>query len=93
MVGDQNQLPATIFSDKAKRAGYDRSLFERLVQAGYPNIMLDTQYRMNPLIRYVVFFIHKFFLYILKYIDICINMSNIFNMICIYSYINTLNPY
>jgi senataxin len=50
MVGDPKQLPATIFSDKAKRAGYDRSLFERLTQSGVPNILLDTQYRMNPVI-------------------------------------------
>ena len=50
MVGDPLQLPATLISDKAKRAGYDRSLFERLILAGYPYIMLDVQYRMTPAI-------------------------------------------
>lgn len=48
MVGDPNQLPATIFSDRARRAGFDRSLFERLMSAGHRYVMLDTQYRMTP---------------------------------------------
>lgn len=48
MVGDQQQLPATTFSTSAKAAGYERSLFERLVNSGQPYIMLDTQYRMTP---------------------------------------------
>lgn len=48
MVGDPKQLPATIFSDNARKQGYDRSLFERLVGAGFKSIMLDTQYRMVP---------------------------------------------
>ena len=48
MVGDPRQLPATTFSDASKVAGYDRSLFERLVVTGHPYILLNTQYRMNP---------------------------------------------
>ena len=48
MVGDDKQLPATIFSDKNKRLKYSRSLFQRLITAGMPYIMLDTQYRMTP---------------------------------------------
>lgn len=48
MVGDENQLTATIFSDEAKRCGYDISLFERLLRSGHLSIMLDTQYRMTP---------------------------------------------
>merc|ERR1711933_211203 len=31
--------------------GYNRSLFSRLMKAGYPVIRLKTQYRMHPLIR------------------------------------------
>eukprot|EP00605_Chrysophyceae_sp_TOSAG23-4_P000608 GSChrysophyteH1.ASY1.ANO1.685.1 assembled CDS len=50
MVGDPCQLPATIFSDKAKKVGYDRSLFERLMKIGHSSILLDTQYRMAPAI-------------------------------------------
>ncbi len=50
MVGDPKQLPATIFSDTSKAAGYDRSLFERLMQLDHPCILLDTQYRMCPII-------------------------------------------
>lgn len=48
MVGDQQQLTATIFSNINKAKGYDISLFERLMNAGHPYIMLDTQYRMTP---------------------------------------------
>ncbi|XP_016171000.1 probable helicase MAGATAMA 3 isoform X2 [Arachis ipaensis] len=47
-VGDPAQLPATVISDVAKNHGYGTSLFERLMQAGYPVKMLKTQYRMHP---------------------------------------------
>eukprot|EP01034_Spumella_vulgaris_P022183 gene22183-28293_t len=48
MVGDQKQLSATTFSPSVKAVGFDRSLFERLIDSGHPYIMLDTQYRMVP---------------------------------------------
>ncbi|XP_020234530.1 probable helicase MAGATAMA 3 isoform X1 [Cajanus cajan] len=51
LVGDPAQLPATVISDTAKNHGYGTSLFERLMQAGYPVKMLKTQYRMHPEIR------------------------------------------
>ncbi|CAJ2673175.1 unnamed protein product [Trifolium pratense] len=51
LVGDPAQLPATVISDIAKNHGYGTSLFERLMQAGYPIKMLKTQYRMHPEIR------------------------------------------
>ena len=83
LVGDPEQLPATVMSPLAVAQGYDKSLFKRLQQAGYPvkvrtvgrilsnsaplnchrpvpNAltllsflfqMLDTQYRMHPIIR------------------------------------------
>ncbi|KAK2400622.1 P-loop containing nucleoside triphosphate hydrolase superfamily protein [Trifolium repens] len=51
LVGDPAQLPATVISDLAKNYGYGTSLFERLMQAGYPIKMLKTQYRMHPEIR------------------------------------------
>lgn len=37
-MGDPQQLPATLFSDRAKRAGYGRSLFERLAMVGHPTV-------------------------------------------------------
>ena len=58
MVGDQKQLSSIVFSDKAKRAGYGQSLFGRLAITGQTSIMLDTQYRMDPLIRYVNSYLH-----------------------------------
>ena len=51
LVGDQNQLPATTYSDNALETKYARSLFERLLLAGYERSMLTIQYRMHPLVR------------------------------------------
>lgn len=51
MVGDPRQLPATVLSTHASRLKLDRSLFQRLQGAGVESVLLDTQYRMNPLIR------------------------------------------
>ena len=48
LVGDPQQLPATIFSVSGKTTKYDRSLFQRLEEAGHPVHMLNTQYRMHP---------------------------------------------
>jgi hypothetical protein len=50
MVGDPRQLPATIFSDVVRKYNYSRSLFERLMELGHKRVMLDTQYRMAPVI-------------------------------------------
>lgn len=52
LVGDTNQLPATVISKKAKEYGLDQSLFARLQKAfanenDNPVIMLNTQYRMD----------------------------------------------
>lgn len=52
LAGDHLQLPPTIISDKAARAGLSRTLFERL-QAMYGDgvsEMLTVQYRMNAAI-------------------------------------------
>jgi senataxin len=51
MIGDPMQLPATTFSEAAAKAGYSRSLFERLACKGIPVITLKDQYRMVPDIR------------------------------------------
>jgi senataxin len=36
LVGDPNQLPATVLSSAALEHGYNTSMFERLQAAGYP---------------------------------------------------------
>ncbi|XP_056694647.1 probable helicase MAGATAMA 3 [Spinacia oleracea] len=51
LVGDPVQLPATVISPMAENLGYGMSLFKRFQKAGYPVMMLKTQYRMHPEIR------------------------------------------
>eukprot|EP01122_Echinamoeba_exundans_P004835 TRINITY_DN15059_c0_g1_i1.p1 TRINITY_DN15059_c0_g1~~TRINITY_DN15059_c0_g1_i1.p1 ORF type:complete len:1155 (+),score=197.57 TRINITY_DN15059_c0_g1_i1:177-3467(+) len=51
MVGDPNQLPATVLSKEAKHLQYEQSLFARMMKNGFPTRMLTTQYRMHPDIR------------------------------------------
>lgn len=46
LVGDPQQLPATVFSQTNTQ--FERSLFERLEHCGHPVHLLDTQYRMHP---------------------------------------------
>ena len=50
LVGDSNQLPPTVKTDRAMKGGLNRSLFERLQDMGIASIMLNTQYRMHPAI-------------------------------------------
>jgi superfamily I DNA and/or RNA helicase len=52
LLGDPFQLPATIFCEKLKQVGFDRSLFERLLSLQYPSVLLNVQYRMHPKISY-----------------------------------------
>jgi senataxin len=52
LVGDPQQLPATIFNISGKNTKYDRSLFQRLEEAGEPVYMLNEQYRMHPKISH-----------------------------------------
>lgn len=49
MVGDPNQLPPTVLSQKAASFNYEESLFVRM-QRNNPNsiYLLDVQYRMHP---------------------------------------------
>jgi hypothetical protein len=51
LVGDPQQLPATVRSAKGRELDLERSLFERLQRAGCPVRMLSVQYRMHPAIR------------------------------------------
>jgi hypothetical protein len=48
MIGDVQQLPATIFSKSSILFEYDRSLFKRLQLQKYSVGFLETQYRMHP---------------------------------------------
>ncbi|GAX14013.1 senataxin [Fistulifera solaris] len=52
LVGDPQQLPATIFNVSGRGSKYDRSLFQRLEEAGQPVYMLNEQYRMHPKISH-----------------------------------------
>jgi len=51
LVGDQNQLPATAFSDNAEKTLFNRSLYERFLGNGIEWFTLDIQYRMHEIIR------------------------------------------
>jgi hypothetical protein len=48
LVGDQQQLRPTVVSDVAASRGLQISLFERMLRAGVPAYLLDTQHRMHP---------------------------------------------
>ncbi|GFQ02329.1 probable helicase magatama 3 [Phtheirospermum japonicum] len=48
LVGDEKQLPAMVISKICEKAGFGRSLFERLVMLGHSKHLLDIQYRMHP---------------------------------------------
>ncbi|KAK3421369.1 hypothetical protein EUGRSUZ_G02024 [Eucalyptus grandis] len=48
LVGDECQLPAMVESKLSNRAGFGRSLFERLSSLGYSRQLLNIQYRMHP---------------------------------------------
>eukprot|EP01050_Picozoa_sp_SAG11_P013792 SAG11_NODE_1638_length_4535_cov_3.231740_1_plen_745_part_00 len=50
LVGDHHQLPPTVVSKQAEREGLAYSLFGRLADAGARTFLLDTQYRMHPVI-------------------------------------------
>ncbi|XP_043695457.1 probable helicase MAGATAMA 3 [Telopea speciosissima] len=48
LIGDEQQLPAMVFSKISEEAEFGRSLFERLVSLGHKKHLLNTQYRMHP---------------------------------------------
>eukprot|EP00644_Phytophthora_capsici_P004094 jgi/Phyca11/557343/estExt2_Genewise1Plus.C_PHYCAscaffold_1070047 len=50
LVGDPQQLSATVFSRNSGQSLYERSLFERLESCEHPVHMLRTQYRSHPMI-------------------------------------------
>lgn len=50
LVGDPQQLSATVFSQGSNATLYGRSLFERLEHCGHKVHLLNRQYRMHPAI-------------------------------------------
>ncbi|PXF47631.1 Helicase SEN1 [Gracilariopsis chorda] len=50
LVGDPQQLPATVLSSGSAGLAYGQSLLERVCRAGQAVLLLDTQYRMHPAI-------------------------------------------
>lgn len=49
LIGDIQQLPATVTSQDAEKLKFGRSMMERLIEnCGQPFSMLKTQYRMRP---------------------------------------------
>jgi len=48
LVGDDRQLPPTVFMQRAEEALLSRTLFERLRLCGHLPELLDLQYRMAP---------------------------------------------
>jgi len=84
LVGDPNQLPATILSQQAKKLGLNQSIFSRMQnvfasQSNNPILMLDTQYRMDCAISY---WPNRYF-----YNDRLKNASQVITQFPLYSYI------
>jgi senataxin len=52
LVGDPQQLPATVIGKREMLGNYERSLFERLESCGLPVHTLNLQYRMHPAISH-----------------------------------------
>ncbi|XP_008222458.2 PREDICTED: helicase SEN1-like [Prunus mume] len=48
LIGDERQLPAMVISKISEKAGFGRSLFERLLLLGHERHLLNVQYRMHP---------------------------------------------
>lgn len=50
IVGDPQQLPATVLASGSAGVAYGQSLLDRLCRSGSHAMLLDTQYRMHPAI-------------------------------------------
>ena len=77
LVGDPQQLPATVIGKRELVGNYERSLFERLEHCGLPVHTLDVQYRMHPAIS--VFPRNQFYQGVLKDADSVAHISPIFS--------------
>ncbi|KAJ7942669.1 UvrD-like Helicase, ATP-binding domain, P-loop containing nucleoside triphosphate hydrolase [Quillaja saponaria] len=52
LFGDECQLPAMVKSNVSQKAGFGRSLFQRLSLLGHSKHLLNIQYRMHPSISF-----------------------------------------
>ncbi|XP_058787781.1 uncharacterized protein LOC131662104 [Vicia villosa] len=52
LIGDEKQLPALVKSEISDKAGFGRSLFERLALLDHKKHLLNVQYRMHPSISF-----------------------------------------
>ncbi|KAJ7942728.1 UvrD-like Helicase, ATP-binding domain, P-loop containing nucleoside triphosphate hydrolase [Quillaja saponaria] len=52
LFGDECQLPAMVKSNISQKAGFGRSLFQRLSLLGHSKHLLNIQYRMHPSISF-----------------------------------------
>lgn len=50
LIGDHKQLGPIILDKKTEKAGFKRSLFERLISLGVVPYLLNVQYRMHPML-------------------------------------------
>ena len=50
IVGDQKQLEPVVLNGRCRMNNYARTLMDRLVELGFVPHMLDTQYRMHPIL-------------------------------------------
>ena len=50
IVGDQKQLEPVVLNGRCRVNNYARTLMDRLVELGFVPHMLDTQYRMHPVL-------------------------------------------
>lgn len=50
IVGDQRQLEPVVLNARCRINNYTRTLMDRLVELGFAPHMLDTQYRMHPIL-------------------------------------------
>mmetsp|Transcript_46969 Transcript_46969/g.117693 ORF Transcript_46969/g.117693 Transcript_46969/m.117693 type:complete len:397 (+) Transcript_46969:670-1860(+) len=80
LVGDIQQLPATIFSQSSLDLNYERSLFKRLQLKKFPIYFLETQFRMHPQIS--SFVSRKFYKNGLKDSDSAKKIQNFHFMRC-----------
>ncbi|KAK1304217.1 hypothetical protein QJS10_CPB11g02251 [Acorus calamus] len=48
LIGDERQLPAMVHSKSSEKAGFGKSLFERLSSLDHKKHLLNVQYRMHP---------------------------------------------
>ena len=80
LIGDIQQLPATVFSKFSANFGYNRSLFKRFQLSNFQVNFLENQYRMHPQIS--SFPARKFYQNCLKDSQLVANLKNFQTLRC-----------